>query len=430
MKEWEYLAPDDARVKPIGGTLGDDVGTKHLAQELSKSGRLEIIELREGLSIQSFRYVGRITLGNVQITIRPKIDDAPFLKLLRYAYGLRDLRLMTSAAYDSERDSFQELLIQQLAAEVTELVGRGLHRQYVRTDADLANPRGKINIQSIANRGGVIEATLPCTYHPRLEDCLINQILLQGLLLAANLTNNSTLRLQLFRLASMFEEISPIRLDSHALKKLQREMSRLTVAYQPAITIIELLLAAQGIGIDETIAPIQLPGFLFNMDLFFQELLSRFLKEHLPEYTVQDQYRIHGMMSYNPAYNPRRRRAPTPRPDYVVLWQSRVVAILDAKYRDLWENPLPEHMLYQLALYALSQPNITNAAMLYPTMDSLAQEARIVIHDPVYETRRAQVILRPVNLLYLSDLLSFPRTTSNTRKLAAFARLLAFGESL
>jgi 5-methylcytosine-specific restriction enzyme subunit McrC len=46
---------------------------------------LEILELREGLSIRASSYVGRITLGDVQLTIRPKIRGLPFLQLLRYA---------------------------------------------------------------------------------------------------------------------------------------------------------------------------------------------------------------------------------------------------------------------------------------------------------------------------------------------------------
>ena len=66
----------------------------------------------------------------------------------------------------------------------------------MRTDEHLASPRGKIDIQRIANQAGTLQATLPCTYHPRLEDCLVNQVLLQGLLLATRLTNNSTLRIQ------------------------------------------------------------------------------------------------------------------------------------------------------------------------------------------------------------------------------------------
>jgi 5-methylcytosine-specific restriction enzyme subunit McrC len=204
-------------------------------------------------------------------------------------------------------------------------------------------------------------------------------------------------------------------------------MDRLISAYHPAITIIAMLFKGEGISLEEYRQRIQLPGFLFNMDLFFQALLSRFLNEHLEEYEVRDQYKIKGMMNYDPSHNPRKRRAPTPRPDYVIMQQGRVVSILDAKYRDLWERDLPASMLYQLAIYALSQPQGVEAVILYPTMQDEAQEARIVLSDPVYGTGRAHVVLRPVKLLYLEQLVINARTVRNEREQVALARRLAFG---
>ncbi len=77
--------------------------------------------------------------------------------------------------------------------------------------------------------------------------------------------------------------ISSIRLDQQTLKRLHREMDRLTASYASAITLIELLLAGEGISMDEDQRTLRLPGFLFDLNLFFQELLSRFLQEHLLE---------------------------------------------------------------------------------------------------------------------------------------------------
>src|SRR6266567_9114305 len=431
LTEWSRKTAT-GRGSPLVGRFLESSEALDIARMLSAAGILEITELREGLSIASTSYVGRITLGDVQITIHPKIRGAPLVNLLRYAYGLRDLHIDTLATYESEERAFQDILIYQLIAEANELVARGLHRRYVRTDQALASLQGRIDLQRIANQGGIVQATIPCTYYPRLEDCLINQVLLQGLHLAALLTSDSSLRIHLYRLISLLEEsVSSIRLDFSILKKLHREMDRLTTAYRPAITIIELLLAGEGIALEEDQRKIHLPGFLFNMNLFFQALLSRFLNEYLTDCEVRDQYKIKGMMSYDSHHNPRRRRAPTPRPDYVILQQGKVNSILDAKYRDLWEHNLPSHMLYQLAIYALSQPQGVHATILYPTVQVEAREARIVLHDPVYGTGQGHVVLRPVNLLTLEKLLVNLEKKLHAeieRERASFARWLAFGE--
>ena len=428
LHEWSKRTATE-NASPLVGVILEDVEERRLAQQLTSAGMLEIGELREGLSIASTSYVGRIALGDLVITVRPKISDMPLVRLLHYAYGLRDLRLAPLVGYAEEQWAFQEILIAQLIEEASELIARGLHRRYRRIDEDLARPRGRIDLQRITKQGGVIQAAIPCTSYPRLEDCLVNQVLLQGLHLAARLTDESKLRVRLSRLVSILEEsISSIRLDGPTLKQLHREMDRLTSAYRPAITIIELLLVGEGISLDDDRQHLRLPGFLFDMNRFFQALLSRFLNEQLTEYEVRDQYQIKGMMNYDPAYNPRRQRAPTPRPDYIIVQHGQVVSILDAKYRDLWELDLPAHWLYQLAIYALSRQQEKIAVILYPTTDDEAREARIVLSEPVFGAGQATVVLRPVNLLHLEKLVSRVMTARNEREQRVFAEWLAFGE--
>src|SRR6266568_870419 len=132
LKEWQRVAPGEPGTQLSGLFLEDDAEIKNVVRTLSTSGILGISELREGLSIESTSYVGRITLGNIQITVHPKISGTPLVRLLRYAYGLRDLKTSAEVTYSSETQAFQELLIQQLIEEVSELVARGLHRRYER----------------------------------------------------------------------------------------------------------------------------------------------------------------------------------------------------------------------------------------------------------------------------------------------------------
>ena len=117
---------------------------------LSESGRLEISELSTGLSISASSYVGTVRLGNIKITIHPKISGSPLLNLLRYAYGMRNLNLFSSVEYGAEAQAFQDLLINQLVAETMELISRGLNKQYIRLQEDLNCVRGRIDFQKLA----------------------------------------------------------------------------------------------------------------------------------------------------------------------------------------------------------------------------------------------------------------------------------------
>ena len=117
---------------------------------------------------------------------------------------------------------------------------------------------------------------------------------------------------------------------------------------------------------------------------------------------MKDQHRLTEMMTYRQGSNPRGRRSPTPRPDIAILRDGKLVGLFDAKYKDLWENPLPRNMLYQLAVYALSQPAQRVATILYPTTDIAAKDQIVNIHEPVARSVQGQVVLRPVQLAALA----------------------------
>jgi 5-methylcytosine-specific restriction enzyme subunit McrC len=200
--------------------------------------------------------------------------------------------------------------------------------------------------------GGVISATLACRHHLRFEDTPPNQILLAGLRLAARLTDDLLLRTRLRRLvARIAEHVSVFPLTAKSLATARRRLNRMTAAYEPAFDLIALLLEGTGVSLEDAEQRLALPGFLFDMNLFFEALLTRFLTTNLPGYQVHSQFRLRDMMRYLPEANPLHRQAPTPRPDIVIRQGGKTIAMLDTKYRDLWNKPLPRDMLHQLAIY-------------------------------------------------------------------------------
>lgn len=111
-------------------------------------------------------------------------------------------------------------------------------------------------------------------------------------------------------------------------------------------------------------------------------------------------------------------------PDFLVSRGGKVAALLDAKYRDLWERDLPRYMLYQLAIYALSQPKGATAAILYPTIVPNATAALIEVRDPVRAGALGYVALRPA---MLGELIEAVRVDSDPDRRARLAERLAFG---
>jgi len=426
LSEWETKGPDNS-VDLAGRFLDVSHGTRRVVERLVESRLLGLTELRHGLEVKAFSHVGRVRVGDLSITILPKIKGTSLLGLVRYAYGFRRLNLMSDSTHLVDQFGLEDLLISQLNAEVQELISRGLSRAHISTSERLSSPRGRIDLKGLALDGGTVTATLPCRHFPRVEDTPLNRVLMAGLRLAGSMASVVDLRRESRRLASLMEErVSSVQLDGTVLDRATRQMNRLTAAYSPAISIIRLLVEAQGVVLEGQTTITTLPGFLFDMNAFFQALVSRFMRENLPGYSVRDEHGLKGMMRYNPKFNPLRRQSPTPRPDYVVTQQGVIRSILDAKYRDLWEKPLPREMLYQLVVYAISQRQRPQSSILYPTIDARAKEARIDVTEPLFGKHLGQVCLRPV-LLPLLEKMVASNTSQARRDREVYAHELVFG---
>ena len=429
LSEWETLGPDKCP-DLASHFLDASAGTRHVIERLTESNLLGLMELRRGLQINAYSHVGRIRVGDLSVTILPKIKGTSLLSLVRYAYGFRRLNLISDSTHLVDQCGFEDLLISQLNAEVQELISRGLRRAYIVTSERLSSPRGRIDLTRMALDGGTVTATLPCLHHPRIEDTLLNRVLMAGLRLAASMASIVELRRESRRLATLMEEqVSSVRLDKIILDRAARQMNRLTTAYSSSLSIIRLLVEAQGVVLEGQTNSTKLPGFLFDMNAFFQALVSRFLRNNLPGYSVRDEHGLKGMMRYNPKFNPLHRQSPTPRPDYVVSQHGTICSILDAKYRDLWEKHLPREMLYQLVIYAISHSTQLQSSILYPTTDARAKEARIDVTDPIFGKFLGQVCLRPVHLPTIVELVT-KQTSQGRREREVFAKRLAFGEIL
>lgn len=410
-------------------TVNFDERSQRIADQLASNGRLEILQLRSGIRVRATSWVGRITLGDLTITVRPKVSGAPLVNLLRYAYSLRDLQTFTPTGFDTTTQAFQDVLVEQLANEAAELLSRGLHRDYLQFNAELPSPRGRIDFEDVAHTLAAPKPSIACTYYNRSEAILLNRVVLAGLQLAVRLGTDSRLTATVFRLAQSFEASVPtMRLTRVHLESARRAIDRRSTPYSSALTLIELLFDGQGVSIADPADSVQMPGFLFDMNRFFQSLISRFLGEELRECSIQDERRLKHMFEYVPGHNPKHRRALVPRPDFAVLRRGKVVEFLDAKYKDLWETSLPRDMLYQLTIYALAKDTgLPRSTILYPTLADRAADQLLWFKDPALGHQRAEIVLRPVNLLEMERLVQPRRSGLAARQRREYAWALVFG---
>ena len=387
-------------------------------------GKVKIRPRLDGLEIETSSFVGRVDLGPLRLVIRPKIHKLPLTTLLRYAYSLRELSILDESETQTAEYALQDLLVSLLVAEVEELVHRGLTRAYVPLATDLESLRGRIDFNALGRAGGVRKAQLPCHYFERRTDGLLNQVLRAGLDLAAGMASDHDLRRVVHRLAARFADVRALPfLNASHLDRAEQSLTRLTDSYGPALTLVRLLLDMQGVDLEVGRAS-RTPGFLFDMNAFYQRLLSRFFHENLVGWRIEDEHKLRSVYSYAPKANPRRRRPPMPRPDFALFHKDGLHGFLDAKYRDAWALDIPAHWLYQLSIYAFASPSRVSV-LLYATMHDEATDQQIDVRHPLSgqeDGSAASVILRPIHLGRLATLVAPQRGNSVAADRQAFAR--------
>jgi 5-methylcytosine-specific restriction enzyme subunit McrC len=367
------------------------------------------------MRISSKSYAGSVMVGDFVVRIRPKMEIPQLFDFVRYAFHLRKLPLLDATLLDVSQSGLEDIIVRQLIGECEELVTRGLHRTYVRQSAELASVRGRIDITEFVRTRTVPRPSLPCRYVERNVDHDIHRAIVAGLHVAAALTSSSDLARAAHRMAIAFDGVESVPLTATMLRSAERSLSRLTRAYEPALTTVRLLLEGMFASFDGT-RNARLRGFLFDMNRLFQAVVGRFLRENVVGATVMQEETLQDVLAYDPMHNPFRRPAPRIRPDFIVREGTRVRAVLDAKYKDLSRFDPGREILYQLALYATTNPSRRESTVLFPSaMDVPDQHLHVRGGLPGGEAD-AHVILRSVNLSALHAAITAENATPQSHE--------------
>lgn len=202
--------------------------------------------------------VGIVTVGDLQISVRPKFPIRRLLQMLAEAadpYRWLDLDV-SSIAETSLHDAVAALF----ARSCLQTFQRGVLRSYHREQQNLAYVRGRIRIQQYLQAPQPVP--IPVTADLFDDDVLENQVLRAALTYLRSLPGLSpSTRSEVLRALRTVDHVQPLREPLRALRGLA--WTRQNFHYRSILTLAELILA--GGSLSDGASSISHSGFVIDM---------------------------------------------------------------------------------------------------------------------------------------------------------------------
>ncbi|MBU3217459.1 hypothetical protein LL033_05165 [Clostridium estertheticum] len=140
------------------------------------------------------------------------------------------------------------------------MLHRGIQKSYIERGENVSSHRSRIDNNRLCGQGGITKDTLSCNY-----------------------------------------------------------FNRLSKRYSAILEIINILYESQGIQLEGSSKHINLRGYFFDMNAFFETLIGRLVQNCSEGYSVKGQYSLRNMFIYTLGFNSCNRESPTPRPDFALM---------------------------------------------------------------------------------------------------------------
>ena len=282
--------------------------------------------------------VGAARIGDVAVSIRPKVPIARLLFLAGYAefgpaWRTEDVRV------DSAAD-LVPAMADALWRQVARAIHQGLLPGYLEVEESSAVLRGRLRESEQLRRHHGLPLPLEIRHDEFTVDIAENQILraaCERVLKVPGVRGEALLRLR--RLLREFGDVTPLgRRDPVPAW----QATRLNARYHSALRLAELVLGAT--SVEHAPGDVAVNGFLLDMPVLFESFVSKALSGFLA-----GRYggRVHSQ-DWNPFDMAGLVRL---RPDLVWKVAGAPVAVVDAKYKTESPAGYPNADLYQLLAY-------------------------------------------------------------------------------
>ena len=353
LREWTRADPTHPVLGPMLSGKRLTETDRRLLLSLSERCSLRVEERRDGLRVQIGPHVGAVSLNELQILVLPKLPIEKLARLIAYAFRLSDLAMAHSTtALKLDDFGMVDLLAWSLLRAVERVIRAGLLPEYVSETAELASPKGRIDMRALASRPPGVTAR--CRFEVLTLDHPLNRTLADGLRWTSGLVHDRRLKLDLRRAADRaLGHAEPAPLTSLRLRRAVAALDRRSSHYRPAMELLTLLFHGHESGPHLETGRHAIGGFFLDMNVLFERFLTRYLQEHAPAgIEVVGQQARAEVFTY--LENPSGWRQPQIRPDLIFKRDGEIVLVADVKYRNRHEHPPSTAELYQLTAYGLS----------------------------------------------------------------------------
>jgi 5-methylcytosine-specific restriction enzyme subunit McrC len=203
--------------------------------------------------------------------------------LLCYAWGHADLAAHSEVA-GIPNDRVSDLLGHVLATRMSELLRRGLHREYITFAEDRRSPKGKLDVSSTVKRLLRPSGRVACMVDEFDYDVLLNQIVGTTVMRLATAVCSNEVAEGLRTIAYRLPPLSPIEPKAQHFARVR--LHRMTSHYSFVLHLCELILRSLLPGKDGRWQFVDFTGSEQEMGLLFEAFLRAFLKREQRAFRV------------------------------------------------------------------------------------------------------------------------------------------------
>lgn len=298
--------------------------------------------------------VGALEVGDLSVSIQPKLPVSRVLYLASYAIGQIEFR---EEPFDySDKPTLVEALVPVFTAAARRAFSRGVLHGYRTEEDSLQTVRGRIRVDDQIRRRFGIPIPLEVRYDDFTVDVLPNRLVKTAALRLLGLRIHTHSRVKVAGVLGNLEDVGLEEFQSGALPEVR--FDRLNEHYREVVELSRLILRHTSMETER--GNVRATGFLVDMNVVFQEFVTRALRRALglSERTFPSDNRMPRKIWLDEAHSVRLK------PD-LTWWDGHECTFVgDAKYKKVKDDRVPNADLYQLLAYATAL-NLPGGLLVY-----------------------------------------------------------------